>query len=92
MGQKLEILERCGLKLASPFTAQDLLESWTREQFEEPGFDLMLVGLRNDGGEATMAKSLRECLALGYRMHRRQGRLYSHRPADGRTDAGLTRT
>ncbi len=43
--QKLESLARLGLKLASPFTAQDLLESWNRQEFEQPGFDLTLVGL-----------------------------------------------
>jgi hypothetical protein len=43
--QKLEILARCGLKLAAPFTIEDLLESWARDEFEEPGFDLALVGL-----------------------------------------------
>jgi hypothetical protein len=43
--QKLEILAGCGLRLAPPFTAQDLLESWPREAFEKPGFTLTLVGL-----------------------------------------------
>jgi hypothetical protein len=43
--QKLAILGDCGLRLAPPFTAQDLLESWPREQFEKPGFALALVGL-----------------------------------------------
>jgi hypothetical protein len=43
--RKLEILAECGLSLASPFTAQDLLESWPREEFEKPGFALALVGL-----------------------------------------------
>jgi hypothetical protein len=43
--RKLEILAECGLSLAPPFTAQDLLESWPREEFEKPGFDLTLVGL-----------------------------------------------
>lgn len=43
--RKLEILAECGLSLAPPFTAQDLLESWPREQFELPGFNLTLVGL-----------------------------------------------
>jgi len=27
------------------FTAQDLLESWPREEFEKPGFNLALIGL-----------------------------------------------
>jgi hypothetical protein len=43
--RKLEILAECGLSLAPPFTVQDLLESYSREQFEEPGFTLALVGL-----------------------------------------------
>ena len=43
--QKLEILARCGLKLEAPFTVNDLLESWKREEFEKRGFDLVLVGL-----------------------------------------------
>src|ERR1700742_224977 len=43
--RKLEILAECGLYLAPPFTAQDLLKSWPREEFEKPGFDLTLVGL-----------------------------------------------
>jgi hypothetical protein len=43
--QKLEILAGCGLSLAPPFTAQDLLESWPREEFEKPGFTLPLIGL-----------------------------------------------
>jgi len=33
------------MSLSSPFTAQDLLESWPREDFEEPGFTLTLIGL-----------------------------------------------
>ena len=43
--RKLEILAECGMGLAHPFTALDLLESWPREEFEKPGFDLTLVGL-----------------------------------------------
>ncbi len=43
--QKLEILAKCGLNLTSSFTPQDLLESWPREEFEKPGFNLTLVGL-----------------------------------------------
>ncbi|PYT08221.1 MAG: hypothetical protein DMF60_05330 [Acidobacteria bacterium] len=43
--QKLEILARCGLKLEAPFTVNDLLESWRREDFEKRGFNLVLVGL-----------------------------------------------
>ncbi len=43
--QRLEILAGCGLSLAPPFTTQDLLESWPREEFEKRGFTLTLVGL-----------------------------------------------
>jgi hypothetical protein len=43
--QKLELLARCGFRLESPFTVNDLLESWSRGDFEKPGFDLALVGL-----------------------------------------------
>jgi hypothetical protein len=43
--QKLAILADCGLSLAPPFTAEDLLESWPREDFERPGYGLTLVGL-----------------------------------------------
>jgi hypothetical protein len=43
--RKLEILAECGMNLAPPFTANDLLESWPREEFEKPGFDLTLIGL-----------------------------------------------
>jgi len=43
--QKLAILAECGLSLSPPFTAQDLLESWSREEFEESGFNLTLGGL-----------------------------------------------
>jgi hypothetical protein len=42
---KLAVLAGCGLTLAPPFTVQDLLESWPREQFEKPGFTMALVGL-----------------------------------------------
>ena len=45
MEQKLQILADCGLRLSDPFTPQDLLESWGREDYEKPGFDLVLVGL-----------------------------------------------
>ncbi len=43
--QKLDLLAGCGMKLDAPFTVQDLLTSWRREQFEAPGFNLTLVGL-----------------------------------------------
>jgi len=45
MEQKLEVLADCGLKLSDPFKSEDLLESWGREKYEKPGFDLVLVGL-----------------------------------------------
>ncbi len=43
--QKLEVLARCGLKLTDPFTVNDLLTSWSREEYEKAGFELVLVGL-----------------------------------------------
>ncbi|HTB96535.1 MAG TPA: hypothetical protein VK716_05970 [Terracidiphilus sp.] len=43
--RKLEILAACGLNLLSPFTAEDLLQSWPRANFERPGFTMTLVGL-----------------------------------------------
>jgi len=43
--EKLSALEKCGLKLSTPFTAHDLLESSSREEYEEPGFESVLVGL-----------------------------------------------
>lgn len=43
--QKLEILACCGLALDAPFSVPDLLESWSREDYEQPGFNLVLVGL-----------------------------------------------
>jgi hypothetical protein len=43
--RKLETLAECGLSLAPPFTPENLLESWPREQFEKPGFTMTLVGL-----------------------------------------------
>lgn len=42
---KLDILADCGLKLAQPFTTDDLLKSWDREEYEKPGFELTLTGL-----------------------------------------------
>ena len=43
--QKLEVLAGCGLRLAKPFTYDDLLKSWNRADYEKPGYDLVLVGL-----------------------------------------------
>ncbi|MGA2217889.1 MAG: hypothetical protein ABSG51_07375 [Terracidiphilus sp.] len=43
--EKLDFLERIGFRLEEPFTAEDLLTSWSREEFEKPGFSLALVGL-----------------------------------------------
>jgi len=42
---KLEHLARAGFRLEEPFTAEDLLASWSREEFEKPGFSMVLVGL-----------------------------------------------
>jgi hypothetical protein len=43
--EKLAVLAGSGLSLAPPFTVQDLLESWPREQYEKPGYAMALVGL-----------------------------------------------
>lgn len=43
--QKLEHLALCGLKLAEPFTVEDLLYSWEREQLEQPGYDFLFSAL-----------------------------------------------
>jgi len=43
--EKLGVLEKCGLRLAPPFSVEELLESWNRQDYEKEGFDLVLVGL-----------------------------------------------
>lgn len=43
--QKLTNLAQCGLKLAEPFTVEDLLTSWPRKRFEEPGYDFLISTL-----------------------------------------------
>lgn len=43
--QKLDALADCGLRLDVPFTPEDLLTSWRREQYEKQGWGLVLVGL-----------------------------------------------
>ncbi len=43
--QKIAFLAECGMSLAPPFTMDDLLESWTHEQLEEPGFNMALICL-----------------------------------------------
>jgi hypothetical protein len=43
--EKLAVLESCGLKLAPPFSVDELLRSWSRQDYEREGFDLVLVGL-----------------------------------------------
>jgi hypothetical protein len=43
--QKLDILADCGFRLSKPFTPENLLESWGRDAFEQPGFELVLVSL-----------------------------------------------
>lgn len=45
MEEKLEVLATCGLSLSDPFSSENLLASWGREDYEKPGFDLVLVGL-----------------------------------------------
>jgi len=43
--EKLDLLARLGFRLDNPFRVEDLLTSWSREEFEKPGFGLVLVGL-----------------------------------------------
>lgn len=43
--EKLAVLEKCGLRLAPPFSVDELLQSWNRQDYEKEGFDLVLVGL-----------------------------------------------
>ncbi len=43
--RKLAILSESGLSLAPPFTVQDLLASWPRDEYEKSGFTMALVGL-----------------------------------------------
>jgi hypothetical protein len=42
---KLVSLEKCGLTLKAPFTLDDLLTSWDREEYERDGYELVLIGL-----------------------------------------------
>lgn len=42
---RLELLDKCGLRLAAPFTTAELLESWDRRDYEKESADLVLVGL-----------------------------------------------
>lgn len=42
---KLRVLAECGLVLENPFSPEDLLSSWDREEYEKPGFDLLLFSL-----------------------------------------------
>jgi hypothetical protein len=43
--EKLDLLARFGFRLEEPFTVDDLLTSWSRDVFEKPGFNMILVGL-----------------------------------------------
>ena len=43
--ERLAVLESCGFKLAAPFTINDLLKSWSREEYEVRQWDTILVGL-----------------------------------------------
>src|SRR5688500_8138882 len=42
---KIAILAECGIRLAPPFSVRDLLESSDRAEYEQPGWDAVLVGL-----------------------------------------------
>lgn len=43
--EKLEALASCGISLRPEFSKDDLLSSWDRAEYEEPGFNLTLVGV-----------------------------------------------
>ena len=43
--EKLEALASCGITLRSEFSVDDLLSSWDRADYEEPGFSMTLVGV-----------------------------------------------
>ena len=43
--EKLAALATCGITLRPEFSVDDLLSSWGRAQYEEPGFDMTLVGV-----------------------------------------------
>lgn len=43
--EKLVRLKECGFELAAPFTVNDLLESWDRSEYEEPGWYTVIYAL-----------------------------------------------
>lgn len=43
--QKLEALASCGITLRPEFSVGDLLRSWDRAEYEEPGYSMTLVGV-----------------------------------------------
>ena len=43
--EKLAVVEECGLKLAKPFTMNDLLRCADRKEYEKPGFGMVVTGL-----------------------------------------------
>jgi hypothetical protein len=43
--EKLATLEKCGLTLKAPFTVDELLKSWDREEYEKDGYESVLMGL-----------------------------------------------
>lgn len=43
--EKLEALASCGISLRPEFSVNDLLSSWDRSEYEEPGFNHTLVGV-----------------------------------------------
>jgi hypothetical protein len=43
--EKLEALASCGITLRPEFSVDDLLSSWDRTEYEEPGFSMTLVGV-----------------------------------------------
>lgn len=45
MEAKLATLKKCGIDFTPPYTVKDLLESYSRQELEKPGYDWVLIGL-----------------------------------------------
>jgi hypothetical protein len=46
--EKLSVLRDCGFELAPPLKIDDLLEMMDREEYEEPGWNMVLIGLGSE--------------------------------------------
>ena len=63
--QKLELLATCGLALSDPFGPEDLLASWDREDYEQPGCDRVLVGPSRISGSSSTTISVGRIASSG---------------------------